>query len=72
MRTSRLHLVAGGVPILLCDGDLIKPFSGSDPSHQTSGELSTSSELRDSTSLYRVPGAAAWPGLAAAGAKFKI
>ena len=34
---------------------------------------STSSELRDSTSLYRVPGAAAWPGLAAAaGAKFKI
>ena len=31
-----------------------------------------SSELGDSTSLYRVPGAAAWPGLAAAGAKFKI
>ena len=39
MRTSRLHLVAGGVLILLCDGDLIKPFSGSDPSHQTLGEL---------------------------------
>ena len=36
-------------------------------------ESSTSSELRDSTSLYRVPGAAAWPGLAAAaGAKFKF
>ena len=35
--------------------------------------ISTSSELRDSTSLYRVPGAAAWPGLAAAArAKFKI
>ena len=35
--------------------------------------LSTSSELGDSTSLYRVPGAAAWPGLAAAaGAKFKF